>query len=400
VSEQDDIQQELESEFEEDEGLEEAHLVDEPDGNGLRPESIFKVEVPVYEGPMDLLLFVVRQRQVDLIELPVGRVAQDFLEYVRANRGLDLDSAGEVLLVAAILIRMKVRALLPREEEEELEDPEAIAARDEELVEAYREIVAAARELARSEEVQRDYFPRGNAAAIVEIDPTEQLLKNVSLVTLAEAFRDLQTRMEKAPVHQLAMFTLTVDDMSGIILGHMRREEKISFSHVAELLTERIEVVVAFLAILVLIRYRRVRITQDEMFGEIWLMKGKRFETPTDGDMEDIDSDEDRRNREEMVKANQAEMERFEEERRKRDEERQARREAKLAAEAGDDEEEDSEADEGEGVDDGWDPLRDGIEELRKELTDPTEESESDDQEERAESSDPAESEENPEDNL
>lgn len=271
----------------EDEGVEPASLVEGDEDNGDRLASIFSVNVPIYEGPMDLLLFVVRQRQVDLIELPLALIAQDFLEYARTSPDLDLDSAGEVLLVAAILVRMKVRALLPREEEEEVEDPEAVAARDEELEEAYREIVAAARKLAENEQEQRDYFPRGNAAALVEVDKTEELFKRVTVVNLAEAFRDLQQRMETTPVHQLAMFTLTVDDMSRMVLKRLRENRRIGFSELADQLTERIEVVVAFLAILELIRYQRVKITQERLFGEIWIVPGPRLDDADNDEMRD-----------------------------------------------------------------------------------------------------------------
>ncbi|MFH0881362.1 MAG: ScpA family protein [bacterium] len=339
MSDQDDIQQQPDSDFLEDEGVEPAQLVEELEENGFRPDSLFQVHVPVYEGPMDLLLYVVRQRSIDLIELPVGQVAQDFLDYVRSNPALDLDGAGEVLLVAAILVRMKVRALLPREEDEELEDLDAIVARDEELEEAYREIVAAARELARSEEVQRDYFPRGNAAGQIEIDPAEQLLKNITLVTLAEAFRDLQNRVDKTPVHQLAMFTLTIEDMSTMLLSRLRHKDGLGFAEIAERLNERLEVVVAFLAILELIRYRRIRIIQDELFGEIWVMRGPHFDAETDAEMRDVDTVEDRARRDKIDEESRVEMESFEAQQREKQEAREARRaalEAEKALKGGD----------------------------------------------------------------
>ncbi len=333
MSDQDDIQQE-DGDFPEEDGVEPAQLVMEQDENGFRPDSLFQVHVPVYEGPMDLLLYVVRQRSIDLIELPVGKVAQDFLDYVRSNPALDLDSAGEVLLVAAILVRMKIRALLPREEEDELEDLDAIVARDEELEEAYREIVAAARQLARSEEVQRDYFPRGNAAALVEVDPTQQLLKNVTLITLAEAFRELQSRVDTTPVHQLAMFTLSVEEMSAVLLGRLRRRERLGFADIAERLNERLEVIVAFLAILELIRYRRIRIIQEEPFGEIWVLRGLRFDVETDAEMRDEDTPEDRVRHERIDAESRAEMEAFEAEQRAKQEVREARRAAREAEKA------------------------------------------------------------------
>ena len=250
-------------------------------------ESIFTVSVPVYEGPMDLLLFVVRQRQVDLVELPLAQIAKDFLEYARTVEKLDLDTAGEVLFIASLLLRMKVRQLLPKEEEEEIPDAETLAEMDEELEEIYREIVAAARELARGEEVQRNHFPRGDAAVTVELNETEEMLRDLSVVTLAEAFRDVTKRMDSTPIHQLALFKVSVDDQSRILLAALKQKKRISFEELTARFTERLEAVVTFLAMLELIRYSRIRIRQDRLFGTIWIMAGPKFDTPPTAEMED-----------------------------------------------------------------------------------------------------------------
>lgn len=238
--------------------------------------SLFTVDVPVYEGPMDLLLFVVRQRQVDLLELPLSGIANDFLDYARAVERLDLDLAGEVIFIASLLLRMKVRALLPREEEEAVEEPEDVT-RDEDLEEVYREIVAAARQLAQNEEKQRDHFPRGDAAGRVQVDETGEMLRDVSLVNLAEAFREVTRRMDSTPVHQLALFKISVEDQSRIILDALAKRDRIGFEELIEGLSERIEVVVTFLSVLELIRYGRIRITQEQLFGTIWILRGPQF---------------------------------------------------------------------------------------------------------------------------
>ncbi len=240
-------------------------------------DSLFAVHLPVYEGPMDLLLYVVRQRHVDLLELPLAQIARDFLEYARRVESLDLDVAGEVILTAAILLRMKVRAMLPGEEEEEGETARELL-RDEELEEAYREVIAAARRLAENEEEQRKQFPRGGAAGIVEVDETGEILRDVSLLQLAEAFRDLTRRMEHTPVHQLAMFRVTMEEMSARVLLALKGREKVRFNDLAEEFEERMEAIVAFLAILELIRRGYVRVRQRGLFGTIWLQRGARFE--------------------------------------------------------------------------------------------------------------------------
>lgn len=251
------------------------------------PEALFTVAAPVYEGPIDLLLHVVRQREVDLLELPLSQIAKDFLEYARTVEELDLDTAGEVIYIAAVLLRMKVRALLPVEEEEELPDAEALAEMDEQLEEIYREIVAAARQLARGEEQQRNHFPRGDAGVTVELNETEEMLRDLSVVSLAEAFRDVTRRMEQAPIHQLALFKVSVEDQSRILIAALKQRKRIAFHEIAERFTERLEAVVAFLAMLELIRYSRIKIRQDRLFGTIWIMRGPKFDIPPTAELED-----------------------------------------------------------------------------------------------------------------
>ena len=243
-------------------------------------DSLFHVNVPVYEGPMDLLLFVVRQRQVEVDELPLALIAGDFLDYARSVEGIDLDAAGEIIYIASELIRMKIRSLLPREEDLEagIED-ETDSVRDEELEEIYRQVVAAARKLAENEKIQREHFPRGEAAANIELDATGELLRDVSLVDLAAAFREVTRRMDSTPVHQLALFKVTIEDQAGLILAALRNRQRVSFYELAENFNDRIEAVLAFLAMLELIRRGRVIAQQDGLFREVWIERGPHYDT-------------------------------------------------------------------------------------------------------------------------
>jgi len=142
----------------------------------------FTIHLPVYEGAIDLLLYIVRQRQLDLAELPLAIIANDFLIYARTVKNLDLDDAGEIIFVAALLLSMKARSLLPGEEEDEAVEEEVDRELSEALEEVYREIVAAAQQLARNEAAQRKHFPRGAAAETVPFDENIEFLKDVNLI--------------------------------------------------------------------------------------------------------------------------------------------------------------------------------------------------------------------------
>lgn len=243
-------------------------------------EERFKVKVPVYEGPMDLLLHVVRQHHLELTEIPLAQITNAFLEHSILSENLDLDSAGETLYVTSLLIRMKVKALLPKEDEDEGDDLERTRARDEELEEVYREIVLAARQLAKGEAEQRKHFKRGDAAAKVEVDKTEAMLRDVGIVDLAEAFNALSKKLDKSPRQQLALFKVSVEDQSKRILSLLADRPRVGFNELASSMRDRLEAVVTFLSILELIRYGRVRVTQDQLFGEIWILRGLRYEQP------------------------------------------------------------------------------------------------------------------------
>ncbi len=247
----------------------------------------FTLNIDVYSGPMDLLLHVVRQNRIDMLELPLAQIAEGFLEYAREDNGLDLDEAGEVLYTASLLIRMKVRFLLPTEDAADDEDSNGDIERDEELEEMFLGIVAAARELADSEARQRLHFKRGQAAGQVEVDETEALLQDLNVLHLAEAFRQVERKLEQKPARQLALFKVTVEEQAVMILQGLAEQKSISFQQIAEMLTERIEVVVTFLAMLDLLRLGRISLRQDELFGEILIQRGPKYKGTVIRDVED-----------------------------------------------------------------------------------------------------------------
>ncbi len=241
---------------------------------------------------MDLLLHVVRQRQIDFAELHLATIAKDFLNFARSMENLDLDDAGEVLYIAAVLIRMKIKALLPGDEQEELFERDLILDRDEDLEEVYRAIVAAARKLAEGEATQREYFPRGEAAEIAQPDETEAMLKDVSLVHLAEAFREVTRRLAKSTPRQLAMFKVTVEEQTLLILTVLKDQESLKFEDLVAGFTERIEAVVTFLAILELIRSRKIMVKQSALFGSIRILRGPAYQPPVPPSIAPAENDE------------------------------------------------------------------------------------------------------------
>ncbi len=248
-------------------------------------EESYQIKIPVYEGPMDLLVHVMRQHEVEPYEIPLAEIALAFLEYARAIGELDLDMAGEYLSLATLIMRYKMRKILPSSEPvAEQDDNENGEDRSEELEEIYREIVAAARILASGEEVQRQHFPRGNAAEVVAVDETAEVLKDVDIIQLAEAFREVSRRLEAAPVQQLALFSTSIEEQSKALLYALTIRERISFLEFVDRFDSRLEAIVAFLALLNLLRRQKITIRQDNLFDEIWIYQGTKFDEDEETD--------------------------------------------------------------------------------------------------------------------
>jgi len=238
----------------------------------------FTIHLPVYEGAIDLLLYIVRQRQLDLAELPLAIIANDFLIYARTVKNLDLDDAGEIIFVAALLLSMKARSLLPGEEEDEAVEEEVDRELSEALEEVYREIVVAAQQLARNEAAQRKHFPRGAAAETVPFDENIEFLKDVNLIHLAEAFHELTRNMARKNVRQISLLKVTIEDQAALLLELLKKRKSVLFRKLIETFADRIEAVVAFLALLQLIRKGQIAVRQKEILGEIYIFRGPQFE--------------------------------------------------------------------------------------------------------------------------
>jgi segregation and condensation protein A len=249
----------------------------------------YKVRLEQFEGPLDLLLFFIKRDELDIYDIPITRITQEFLEYLHLMQALDLEVAGEFIVVAAELCQIKVRMLLPREEREdgtEEEDPRADLVRR--LLE-YRRFKEMAEELQVMGEEQRkvyfrQYFKQDDKTSMVEPEE-ENLLKNVTIFHLMNAFR---RAMERAPkikrTHDVDMIPVTVEEQSEIILSTVSLRGELTFS---ELFTEflsasdvdelsapvRLRIAVTFLAILDLVRNRLVALRQHEVFDEIILFQ-------------------------------------------------------------------------------------------------------------------------------
>jgi segregation and condensation protein A len=231
-----------------------------------------KVQLEIFEGPLDLLLYLVKKEEVDIYEVNLTKIATQFIEYVEVMKELDLDIAGEFLVMAATLMYIKSRELLPKNqqvdapEEEDEEDPRWELIRQ--LVE-YKKFKDAAARLQERELVQEHIYARvpGRPEFAVE---TPHVRPEVSIFDLVNAVTGILKRYnQKQQTRDVFEDKWSVSEKIEMIATLLRQKNRLRFAELFESAAHRIEVVVTFLALLELIRMKQLRIEQNEAFGEI-----------------------------------------------------------------------------------------------------------------------------------
>jgi segregation and condensation protein A len=226
-----------------------------------------RVQVEIFEGPLDLLLHLIKKNEVNISDIPIATITEQYLATLEVMQAFNLDVAGEFLVMAATLIHIKSRMLLPltdaEEDEEEGADPR------EELVRRlleYQRFKDAADQLERREVLTRDVFVRSVAPAEEVPAPG---FREVSVFELLTALKQVLDRLPKDVVHEVMLDKITVREKMTLLLDHLRAQGKTLFESLFAEVKTRMEVVVTFLAMLELVKVRAIRIFQEEATGPI-----------------------------------------------------------------------------------------------------------------------------------
>lgn len=234
-----------------------------------------RVQLDVFEGPLDLLLYLIRKEEIDIYNIPIARVTDQYLRYLDVMRMLNLNFAGEFLAMAATLLYLKSKMLLPPEEvtdedQEPVEDPRAELVRQ--LVE-YKQLKDAADDLGEMESRQQSTFQRRDATIPVSED-LDRPLSEVTLFDLLSAFSEALERAAKAQnVHEIIEEQVTVGEQMEMIENRLHKERELLFVSLFAERTGRLVIIVTFLALLELIRLRKIRVVQERPFGEIRILR-------------------------------------------------------------------------------------------------------------------------------
>ena len=234
----------------------------------------YKVRLEVFEGPLDLLLYLVKQDEIDIYDISLERITQQYLAFIDAFKMLDLEIAGEFLVMASNLLYLKSRSLLPvdqqpPEEEAEEDDPRWELIRQ--LVE-YKKFKEAAAQLGEREALQNSVFSR---MAEANEPPPERPLGEVSIFDLINAFNNVLKRLagQSEDLREIFEENFTVSDKIDLIMKMTASGVALKFSELFASAVSRTEIVVTFLALLELVRLKQVRCTQAQPFSEIELVR-------------------------------------------------------------------------------------------------------------------------------
>ena len=235
---------------------------------------MYKIKLDQFEGPLDLLLFFIKRDELEIYDIPISTITKEFLEYVNLIKIIDLELAGDFILMASTLMQIKARMLLPREIDEQGAeiDPRA------ELIQAlleYKKYKEMSEELSFLESDQRKRKYRGNFEADSSEVPYEYeiLLKNVSVYDLAKAFKKAIDVIKDKPVHEIRKSNISIDEQIDYIFSVFDLTTEVHFLKLVENMNEKIRIVITFIALLELVKMNRIvsytRLTMEKIYNSI-----------------------------------------------------------------------------------------------------------------------------------
>lgn len=238
-------------------------------------DKAYRVKLSDFEGPLDLLLFFIKRDELDIYDIPIAKITKEFLEYLQYLTELNLDIAGEFIVTAAELMQIKAQMLLPRPEGENEEefDPRAELVRR--LLE-YKRWKEMAEELERRQIQHRKIAYRGNFEndpKVMDETDDDDIIRDVTLFDLIAAFQFAVNKMPRKHVHEINRLNVSLDEQMQFIVNLFKEKKEVSFFEIVGSMTEKIRIVVTFIAILELMKQQIIAISQYDPYTDIMLVK-------------------------------------------------------------------------------------------------------------------------------
>ncbi|MDP3804884.1 MAG: segregation/condensation protein A [Candidatus Omnitrophota bacterium] len=242
----------------------------------------YKVKLDVFEGPLDLLLYLIQKEEVDISDIPIAKITDQYLEYLELMKMLDLNIAGEFIVMAATLMHIKSKMLLPPDQtDEEIgaeEDPRAELVRR--LIE-YKKFKEAASQLSQMESQQKHFFARVGPGVKTEDIPREDEYFEASLFDLITAFTKVLKDIPRDLFYKVVKDEFTVSEKIHDILHLLVDKKSILFGELFKATKNKFEIITIFLALLELIKIMEVMVVQSAPFAEIEVIRNTESINPT-----------------------------------------------------------------------------------------------------------------------
>ncbi len=240
----------------------------------------FEIQLPLFKGPFDLLLFFIERDELDIHDIPISNITNDFLDYLTRMEEMNIEVASEFILVAATLMKIKSKMLVPRpeldEEGNEIDPREELVQR---LLE-YKKYKSVLEELTKMEDSRANRETRGNVLKEIkklsEVSNVESELESVDLYKLLRVFERVLERFEiekNKPVHQVVQYPYTITGQKEEILERLGNSQRVAFEELIVSKPVKIAVVFNFLAILELLQLKLILIHVGEGFNNFWVEK-------------------------------------------------------------------------------------------------------------------------------
>lgn len=234
---------------------------------------MYKIQLPNFEGPFDLLLYFIKRDELNIYDIPISNITNEFLQYVKIMKILDLELAGEFIVMASTLMYIKGKMLLPQEVDEEgelIEDPRR------ELVQQlleYKQIKEASWELSEMEEENKYNYYRKKFEIEQKEASENETYKNATLFDLLNAFqKTLEAKKSDLVRHNVEMFSYSIEELSELIIKELAIKSRLKFTDIIKI-NDKLHIVVTFLSILNLMKSEKILINQEETFSEIIITK-------------------------------------------------------------------------------------------------------------------------------
>lgn len=236
---------------------------------------MYRIKLNEFEGPLDLLLFFIQRDELDIHNIPISKITNEFCEYVHYIQVLDIELAGEFILMAATLIQIKAKLMLhsPDEEIAEEEDPRY------ELVKRlleYKRYKDASAEIAEHEEEQRKVFLRHDFSGDYKIDDSieeDVSIQNLTLYNLMKAFKHAMDTRPKEVIHNITRFNVSLDEQVDFVAEMCNKSEYVSFLEMISTMHEKLRIVVTFIAILEMVKNEVIGIRLNNSFTDFFIFR-------------------------------------------------------------------------------------------------------------------------------